>query len=341
MVERIAVAVVGAGFMGGVHAELLRADPRAEVRWIVDQDAAAADALAARLGARPAGSLDPALADPDVRLVVVATPAATHGSIAAQALLAGRHVLVEKPLVPSVGQAERLATLASERGLVLAHGGNFVYAPKFVRARELVADQAALGIVHSVRVVFRTAGPDSDWFRSRASAGGGALIDLGWHAIELCRWLLGKPAIEAVTAHTRQVTPAGDVEEQGLALVHFAGGVLGQCDVSWLCPGGEQLTVEVLGTEGSVSADLWRGMGITAYTNTKFSEVWEPNQGWLFPEWEWIRNSGYEHQDRHVLDAITEGVPLRHTAADAVAILRALQAAYRSAVDGRRVEISA
>jgi predicted dehydrogenase len=339
--ERIAVAIVGAGFMGGVHAEILRADPRVEVRWIVDQDPDAADGLAVRMHARATGGLAEALADDAVRLVVVATPAATHETIAAQALVAGRHVLVEKPLVPSVRQAERLAAIAAERDLVLAYGGNFVYAPKFVRARQLVADQAALGTTHSVRVVFRTGGPDSDWFRSRASAGGGALIDLGWHAIELCRWLLGKPEIEAVTAHTRQVTPAGDVEEQGLVLVHFAGGVVGQCDVSWLCPGGEQLTVEVLGTEGMVSADLWQGMGISAYTNTKFSEVWEPNQGWVRPEWEWIRNSGYEHQDRHVIDAITAAVPLQHTPHDAVAILQALQAAYRSSVDGRRVKISA
>lgn len=341
MPEQIGVAVVGAGFMGSVHAEILRADPRVRVRWIVDKDARASADLAARVRGQVTDGLDEALADDAVRLVVVATPAATHEPLAAQALRSGRHVLVEKPLVLSAVQAERLAALARERDLVLAYGGNFVYAPKFVRARELAADQAALGTVHLVRVVFRTSGPDSEWFRSRAMAGGGALTDLGWHAIELCRWLLGKPDIRSVTACTQQVTGVGDVEEQGVILIQFANGAIGQCDVSWLCPGGEQLTVEVLGTEGMVSADLWRGMGISAYTNNKFTDVWEPNQGWVFPEWEWIRNSGYPHQDRHVVDAVVDGRPLLHTPHDAIAILRALEASYHSSVDGRKVEINA
>src|SRR5438477_46741 len=116
---------------------------------------------------------------------------------------------------------------------------------------------AVLGTPHWVRVTYRTAGPDSEWFRRRDLAGGGALTDIGWHGIEVCRWLLGKPELEAVTAWAGQVTGAGDVEEQGVVLLHFANGAVDQCDVSWLCPGGEQLTVEVLGTEGRVVADLW------------------------------------------------------------------------------------
>jgi predicted dehydrogenase len=340
MVELCHVAVVGAGFMGGVHADLLAADPRVAVRWIVDKDLAAAQDLASRLGAEATDDLGAALADPAVRLVVIATPAASHYALAERVLSEGRHALVEKPLVLSAGEAEKLALLAKDRGLVLAHGGNFVYAPKFVRAAGLAADRAALGTVHTVRVVFRTSGPDEGaWFRERSAAGGGALTDLGWHAVELCRFLLGKPEIAEVSAVTRNVTGLGDVEEQGVILLGFEGGAVGQCDVSWLCPGGEQLTVEVLGTEGSVSADLWGGMGISAHTNTTFADVWEPNGGWSRPEWEWIRNSGYEHQDRQVVDAVVRSVPLTQSPEDAVAILRALDAAYRSAEEGRSVRI--
>ncbi|MDG4773858.1 Gfo/Idh/MocA family oxidoreductase [Solwaraspora sp. WMMD792] len=340
MVERVGVAIVGGGFMGGVHADVLAADPRAELRWVVDRDERVAADLAARTSARVSTSLDDALLDDAVRLVVVATPAATHQPIAAQAISAGRHVLVEKPLVLSPGHARELAAEARSHGVTLAHGGNFGYAPKFVRAHELAADRDALGTVHSVRVVFRTSGPDADWFRSKATAGGGALTDLGWHAVELCRWMLGKPAIRSITACTRQLSATGDVEDQGIVLIEFADGAIGQCDVSWVCPGGEQLTVEVIGTEGLVRADFWQGMGVEAYTNTKFGAVWEPNQGWLRPEWEWIRNSGYVHQDRQVLDAILAGRPMTHTPDDAIAVVEALDAAYRSAEDGRKVELN-
>src|SRR5262249_49198171 len=152
--------------------------------------------------------------------------------------------------------------------------------------RQLAMDEGALGTVHCVRVTFRTAGPDSDWFRWRNRAGGGALTDIGWHAIELARWVLGKRGLEGGTAWGGNVTGAGDVEEQAVALLHFAGGAVGQCDVSWLCPGGEQLTLEILGSEGRVVADFW-DMGIAAYTNGTFADAWEPNRGWVFPEWEW------------------------------------------------------
>lgn len=336
----IGIAVVGAGFMGGVHGSVLQLDPRASLRWVVDLDPGAGAELATQLGARATTTLDEALTDEAVQLVVVATPATTHEPIAARALHAGRHVLLEKPFALHVDAARRLATLARDRSSVLAYGGNFVYAPKFLRASQLAADTAALGVPHAVRVTFRTAGPDTGPLHTREMTGG-VLADLGWHAIELCRWMLGKPAIEAVTACTQRVTAAGDVDEQGVMLLYFATGAVGQCDVSWLCPGGEQLTVEVLGTGGRVVADLWQGMGISAYTDAKFSEVWEPNQGWAFPEWEWIRNSGYEHQDRQVLDAMTGGPALAHTTEDALAILQALEAARHSAAEGRRIETHA
>jgi predicted dehydrogenase len=339
MSDAVGVAVVGAGFMGGVHASVLNEDPRARVRWVVDLDERAGGELAAQVGAKPTTRLADALADDEVTMVVVSTPVATHHPVAQEAIAAGRHVLVEKPLVMRPDHATELVSAARAKGVLLGCGGNFVHAPKFVRAKELVADRAALGTVHGVRVVYRTSGPDSAWPRNRALAGGGACTDIGWHAIELSSWLLGEPRIEAVTAATQNVTGAGDVEEQGVMLLHFAGGVVAQCEVSWLCPGGEQLTVEVLGTEGRVSVDFWQGMGITAFTTGTFSDVWEPNQGWVFPEWEWISNSGYVQQDRRFVDAIVKGEPLARAADSAIPIVSALDAIYRSAAEQRRIEI--
>ena len=325
--------------MAGVHSALFEADPRSSVRWVVDIDAAAGEALAAGTGAQATTDLDEALADPEVELVVIATPPPTHAPITARALEAGRHVLVEKPMVLTSRDAEELGEMARGRGLVLAYGGNFVYAPKFVRARQLAGDAVAMGDLHSARVVFRIVGPDTEAGLTRAVAGEGALTDIGWHAVELCRFLLGKPAIEAVTASIQPGARDGDGELRGVMLLHFAGGITGQCDVSWLWPGQEQVTLEVAGTQGTVAADLWHGMGLTAYTDAAFADVWEPNGGFTFPEWEWVRNSGYEHQDRHVLDAVVDGVPLANGADDAATILKVIEAAFRSAKEQRTVQI--
>jgi predicted dehydrogenase len=337
--QPVGVAVVGAGFMAGVHSTLFEADPRSRVRWVVDIDARAGEVLAATTGGRATTELDEALADDEVQLVVIATPPPTHEPIAARTLEAGRHVLVEKPMVLTSRAAVRLGEMARRRGIVLAYGGNFVYAPKFVRAQQLAGDAAAMGDLHSVRVVFRIVGPDTEAGLTRAVAGEGALTDIGWHAIELCRFLLGKPDVQAVTASVQPGARDGDGELRGVVLLHFANGVTGQCDVSWLWPGQEQVTLEVAGTRGTVAADLWQGMGLAAYSNGAFADVWEPNSGFTFPEWEWIRNSGYEHQDRHVLDAVIDGVPLANGAGDAAAILTVLEAAFRSANEKRTVLI--
>lgn len=341
MPDPIGVAIVGGGFMASVHSAILEADARATVRWVVDLDLNVAEELAATTTARATANLDEALADDAVSLVVVATPPPVHAPIARRALESGRHVLVEKPMTLTAAEATALGDLARERGRVLAYGGNFVYAPKFLRVRDLASDAGAMGALHYVRAVFRISGPDTPEGRTRKLTGGGALTDIGWHTVELCRFVLGKPKVEAVTACTRPGALDGDGDHRGVVLLHFAGGALGQCDVAWLWPGAEQLTLEVGGTDGSVNADFWQGMGMTAYTNNAFADVWEPNAGWTFPEWEWIRNSGYEHQDRHVLDAIVDGVPLAHDAGDAAAIVQILEAAYRSHAEQRTVEIDA
>ncbi|SHF11949.1 Gfo/Idh/MocA family protein [Streptoalloteichus hindustanus] len=338
----LGVAVVGAGFMGGVHAEVLAAHPRAQLVAVCDLDQRAAQELAGRFAVPTVtDDLDRVLADDRVGLVVVTTPNALHADQAARALRAGRHVLVEKPLALTPDEIHGLLRLATERGLVLAHGSNFVQSPKFRRVRELVADAEAFGTPHLARVVVRNAGPDSGWCLDPALAGGGVLLDLGCHAVEICRWLLGGAEVRAVTARSQRVRrPDGPVEDQAVLLLEFADGALGQCDISWACPGGEEITTEVLGTTGRAGADLWTGMGVDAFSERGFASVWEPNKGWVRPEWEWVRASGYVHQDHAVVEAVLDSVPLPHSPAEAWVSSRILAAAEESAATGRTVELT-
>nr|CAE22470.1 putative dehydrogenase [Streptoalloteichus tenebrarius]CAH18557.1 putative hexose-3''-dehydrogenase, TobD2 [Streptoalloteichus tenebrarius] len=328
--------------MGGVHAEVFAEHPRARLAAVCDLDRGAARELAGRFAVETVtDDLDSVLSDDRIGLVVVTTPNALHAEQAARALRAGRHVLVEKPLALTSDEIRGLLRLADERGLVLAHGSNFVHSPKFRRVRELVADADAFGRPHLARVVVRNGGPDSGWCLDPALAGGGVLLDLGCHAVEICRWLLGGAEVRAVTARSQRVRPrAGRVEDQATLLLEFADGALGQCDVSWACPGGEEITTEVLGTSGRAGADLWAGMGVHAFSERGFASVWEPNQGWVRPEWEWVRASGYTHQDHAVVEAVLDGTPLPHSAVEAWTSARVLEAAAESAATGRTVELA-
>ncbi|MFJ2768859.1 Gfo/Idh/MocA family protein [Streptomyces sp. NPDC087300] len=354
MTAPVRVGVVGAGFMGGVHAEVVAAHPGARLQAVHDLDPAAARELAERFRAqRTEPSWEALLADPAIDLLIITTPNGLHHAQAAAALRAGKHVLVEKPLGVTPEQVTELIELAGRHRRVLAHGSNFVHSPKFVRARQLVADTEAFGRPHLVRVVFRNSGPEAAWAASRELAGGGALLDLGCHAVELCRWLLGGAEVASVSARLQRVRPlpggeseggpgtARDIlEDQALLVMEFADGTVGQCDVSWATQGGEQVTAEIIGTQGRVEVDLWTGMGLRAYSDKGYQDVWDPEQGWVHPEWEWIRASGYHHQDGAVIEAVGQGIPLTHGPAEALASARVLATGYRSHAEGRTLRLS-
>jgi predicted dehydrogenase len=159
------VALLGAGHWGSRLARNLAA-AGADLRWVCDVEAARAFAVADRNGARATIALDEALDDPGVAAVAVATPAMTHAEIVRRALEAARHVLVEKPLAGSVGEAVALATLARERGLVVMCDHTYRFAPAVGVIRELIAsgELGAIRAVDATRTNRNHAQPDIDVF---------------------------------------------------------------------------------------------------------------------------------------------------------------------------------
>lgn len=340
--EEIRVGILGAGFMGDTHALALRKVRGARLVAVAEPSPPRREQFAQahpveRIYAAP----EELLADPGVDLVVVAAPNALHAPLAAAALQAGKHALVEKPLALTLEETRSLQRLAQETGRILAFGENLVFAPKLVRLRELAQDEGALGRVYHQRHVFQIRGPETGWWLEPSLVGGGALIDVGCHAVETCRWLVGRPRARAVTAHVRTVDGDrfGRLDDLALVWIEFADGGSAQCEVSWLRPGGEEVTAEVFGTRGLLRADLWKGMGLSAFTESRFASVWEPSSGWVYPEWEWIWNSGYPQQAQHVVDAISGGTAVVETAEEWEAVLEILLAAYVSSASGRRVEL--
>jgi predicted dehydrogenase len=338
----VRVGIVGAGFMGETHAEALRRTRGARLVAVAEPDAARREELARAHGVeRTHGAAAELFADGGVDLVVIAAPNALHAPLAEEALRAGKHTLVEKPLALTLAETRRLKAAARESGRRLAFGENLVFAPKLVRLRELARDAEALGTVYHQRHVFQTCGPEGGWWLDPAAVGGGALVDLGCHAVETCRWLAGRPEARAVTARVRTVDAArfGPLDDFAVLWIEYADGSTAQCEVSWLRPGGEEVTAEVFGTRGLLRADLWKGMGLSAFTETRFASVWEPSSGWVHPEWDWIWNSGYPGSTQNVVDAILEGTDVEETVDEWEAVLEILLAAYLSAAEDRRVEL--
>ncbi len=176
------VAVIGAGYWGPNLIRNLQAHPEWDLRWVCDLDAERAQRVVGHApGVRVTTSLDDVLDDPEVIAVAVATPAATHTAVVLGCLEAGRHVLVEKPLAPSLAEGRKLVEVAEDRGLVLMCDHTYCYTPAVLKIRELV-QSGELGDIQyfdSVRVNLGLVQSDID-----------VLWDLGPHDLSILDFIL-------------------------------------------------------------------------------------------------------------------------------------------------------
>jgi predicted dehydrogenase len=226
--ERLGVAVVGAGYWGPNLIRNFRSAPDWDLRAVCDLDASRAEAvLGDRSGVDVTESLDDVLARDDVDAVAIATPARTHQPIALQALRAGKHVLVEKPLADTVAAGQGMVWLAREQGLSLMTDHTYCYTPVVQKIRELVAE-GALGdilFVDSVRINLGLIQPDVDVF-----------WDLAPHDLSILDYVLpGGLAPTGVAAQGADPLGAGK-SCVGYLTLPLAGGAMAHVHVNWLSP---------------------------------------------------------------------------------------------------------
>jgi predicted dehydrogenase len=245
---RIRWGVVGTGGISRRTIGDLRLCETAEVVAVASRDQQRADAFAAELGlAHAFGSYSDMCASADVDAVYIGTPHSTHFAYAREALLAGKHVLCEKPLTMTADEARELGRIAAENGVFLMEAMWTKFSPAIQRAVEIVRSgtigeprffQAGLGYPVPAD------GPPRFW---DAALGGGALYDLAVYPVALAHLFLGSP---------RAVTATGSMRDDGVDLheacvLEFASGALAQFVTSitfWVPPRGW-----IGGTEGSIA----------------------------------------------------------------------------------------
>ena len=226
--SRLKAAVIGAGYWGPNLARNFKASPDWELSGIVDMDVSRALKIAGPLGDVPVfGSLDELLATTDVDAVAIATPARTHHLVALQALDAGKHVLVEKPLAASRELGLQMVELASARGLTLMADHTYCYTPAAIKIRQLI-EEGELGdilFIDSVRINLGLVQPDVDVF-----------WDLAPHDLSVIDFIMpGGLQPETVAAHGADPLGTGKscVGHLTFALPNNA---MAHINVNWLSP---------------------------------------------------------------------------------------------------------
>ena len=224
----VSVAVVGAGYWGPNLTRNLLACPATDLRWVCDLELSRArDVVGARTAVSVTDTFDDVLNDPHVEAVAVATPAATHVSIALACLEAGKHVLVEKPLATSAADAEKLVAVAERSGLVLMTDHTYCYTAAVQRIHESVADgtMGQVQYVDSVRINLGLVQPDIDVF-----------WDLAPHDLSILDYVLpGGCSPVRVAAQAADPIGAG-VACIGYLTLQFESGLIAHIHVNWLSP---------------------------------------------------------------------------------------------------------
>ena len=292
MKKTINVGLIGAGMAGQAHAfgyrnatmaaDLANLDVR--LRKVVDPNVALAQTVADRYGfAEVGGDIDELLADPSIDVISVALPNFAHADVLTKALASGKHVFAEKPIGRTVQEASDLARRAGASDAVTGVGFSFRRLPGLAAVANAVA-AGKIGDVHTIRAWYYAdyaADPSGalSWRYSQEQSGGGALLDIGSHAIDAAQYVAG-PITRVLSAELRTVigtrplpaagaighggattTETGPVDNDDVALltVEFANGAIGQITLSRIAHGvPNSLGVEAFGSAGHVRFDSIR-----------------------------------------------------------------------------------
>ena len=252
MSAEIGVAVIGFGLAGQVfHAPFVSAVPGLKLEAIVQRKGD--EASKAYPSARILRSVEEALGDAKVQLIVVGTPNETHFALAKQALLAGKHVVIDKPFAATSVEAKELKELAEKKGLVLAPFHNRRWDGDFLTVRKLLAENAVGRLVtyesHFDR--FRPEPRENTW-KEGANAANGLLMDLGPHLVDQALALFGPPS--GITASVRKDRDKTDIEDAFDITLEYPGhsghGLRAHCRSSMLaCDAAPRFLLH--GTKGS------------------------------------------------------------------------------------------
>jgi predicted dehydrogenase len=261
----------------------------------------------------------------DVDAVTICSPNAFHHEQAVTAAKAGKHVLVEKPVAVSADEADEMIAAAAEAGVLLQVAHNLRYIPAVLAARDAVT---RVGNIVGVRAAFGHGGPqvwapEASWFFDRSRSGGGALIDLGIHIIDVVNFVTGLKA-RAVTAMVSGNDPCEDAAQ---LVASFGNGAIGSVHASWRARPAPDLSLTVFGTDGTLHFDVRTPLTLRPADGKK-EEIELPK----------VDANPFDDFARTIAGEGPRGPAA--TGEEARAAIAIVDAAYASASGGKRVEVA-
>lgn len=259
--EKIGVGIIGAGAVGYEHIQGYRQTGQAEVLGVVTQTEAHAKKAAEKFGIKSwYTDYQELLNREDIKAVSICTPNYLHKKLVIDAAKAGKHIICEKPLAITIDEAEEMIKAADDAGVILMSPSHQRFVPVFQNIKAILD---LLGTITFVRYRFAHEGPytswkpisDEKWFYDAKKSGGGVLLDLGPHALDLLDYFFGEVAI-IKSAIIKTFARPTTCEDTAILLLQYKNGIIAELDTSWASnPAFNE--IEIYGTEGTIKIDVW------------------------------------------------------------------------------------
>ena len=321
---KLKVGIIGAGFIGGVHAGILARDERVQLAAVYDIDRERAEKLARTTDAHVAANSTEVIERCDA--VYVTAPNTQHVSLALAAIDAGKHVFCEKPLAINVQDAESIFIKSNQSQSVVQVGHNRRFAPVYATLKQLLTETH---VPHSAHVKMNRGELLNPVWTGDPSVTGGFLYETPIHMFDMVRFLFG----EIETLHAIGSTHEYKEVDDFSVLLKFANGMHATlataADASWLFPFER---VEVFCHHATI---VTREMESLTCSSNLEGYLTEQTMQQLPREEKW----GYAQEDRAFVDAIVNGTPAPVTAHDGLMSVRIADAIYESVRTGVPVQI--
>ena len=333
----VKIAMLGSGFIGRFYADSLQGyRNKDKIVSIYSRREESAKSFAQDYKVPHwTTNMEEAIARPDVDIVCISLPNNLHEQAVMLCCKHKKSVMTTKPLGRNATEAKRMLEAVESAGIFNGYLEDLVYTPKFIKAHESVKN-GALGRILWAKSREAHPGPHSDWFWDLEQAGGGCILDLGCHCVEIARSYIGKDIkpIEVMCWADTQVKPI-EAEDHAIGLVKYENGAIGQFEVSWTFRGGLDLRDEVMGSEGTIWINSFLRTGFDMFSTGKgtgyVAEKAESNTGWMFPVGDELNELGYNHMFMDMFNALEAGVAPKETFYDGYVVNAILDAAYLSA----------
>jgi myo-inositol 2-dehydrogenase/D-chiro-inositol 1-dehydrogenase len=325
-------AQFGAGRIGAIHAANLAASGRASLRHVVDVHAPAAEALAARHGARVSDTAA-ALADPEVGAVIIASSTDTHADLVIAAARAGKAIFCEKPIDLSLARVDACLAAVAAAGVPMLVGFNRRFDPNFAELHRRIG-AGAIGAVEQVVITSRDPDPPPVAY---IKVSGGLFRDMTIHDFDMARWMLGEDPVEVFATGACLVDPAiaeaGDIDS-AMIVMRTASGRMAHINNSRRAAYGYDQRVEVHGSAGRLIAGNRIG---TTVEQADAAAVTSDKPLHFFLE---RYAEAYRIELSAFLDAVRDGAPMPVGAEDGRQALVLADAALRSMQESRPVRLA-